>query len=112
MLRTGRGAPIFRFTSFSYSKQVFLCLCQVWAGASDEEVEGVWRTDNNSVVNVRHLLSRGHRNFHNLLQHLPWAENRPYNDGYLYNCLAITSQMTDIGDPHYQIENLNVVDEV
>ena len=26
---------------------------QVWAGASDEEVEGVWRTDNNSVVNVR-----------------------------------------------------------
>ena len=32
-------------------------LLQVWAGASDQEVEGVWRTHNNSVVNVRHLSS-------------------------------------------------------
>ena len=51
MSRSGRGIPIFRFTLFSFLNP-FLLPVQVWAGASDEEVEGVWRTDNNSVVNV------------------------------------------------------------
>ena len=47
-----------------------------------------------------------------MLQHLPWAENRPYNDGYLYNCLVTKTLMRNTGDPSYQIETLNVVDEV
>ena len=45
-------------------------------------------------------------------QHLPWGENRPYNDGDLYNCLVIKSTMSDIEQPHFQKNNLNVVDEV
>ena len=46
------------------------------------------------------------------LQHLPWGENRPYNDGDLYNCLVIKTLMKDTEDPHYQMETINVVDEV
>ena len=45
-------------------------------------------------------------------KHLPWGENRPYNDGDLYNCLVIKTLMKDTEDPHYQMETLNVVDEV
>ena len=59
---------IVRFLSLRQNMQAAACveegLLQVWAGASDEEVEGVWRTDNNSVVNVRHL------SFTGLFEHL------------------------------------------
>ena len=55
---------IVRFLSLRQNMRASACsedredgssLLQVWAGASDQEVEGVWRTHNNSVVNVRHL---------------------------------------------------------
>lgn len=51
-------------------------------------------------------------NFYKTLQHLPWGENRPYNDGDLYNCLVIKTLMKDTEEPHYQTEMINVVDEV
>ena len=45
-------------------------------------------------------------------QYLPWGENRPYNDGDEYNCMVIKSQMRDTGHPHFQEEEVVVVDEV
>ena len=45
-------------------------------------------------------------------QHLPWDKNRPYSDGDLYNCLVIKSKMRDAGHPHFEVEDLVVVDEV
>ena len=46
-------------------------------------------------------------------QYLPWGENRPFNDAYsTYNCLIFISWMKDIGGPHFQIENVEVHDEV
>ena len=44
-------------------------------------------------------------------QYLPWGENRPFNDAS-YNCLRFKSWMKDIGRPHFQIENVEVRDEV
>ena len=45
-------------------------------------------------------------------QYLPWDDNRPFNDGYLYNCLLIKARMEDEDQPHYRVEDLVVVDEV
>ena len=45
-------------------------------------------------------------------QYLPWDDNRPFNDGYLYNCLLIKARMEAEGQPHYRVEDLVVVDEV
>ena len=45
-------------------------------------------------------------------QYLPWDDNRPFNDGYLYNCLLIKARMEDVNQPHYRVEDLVVVDEV
>ena len=47
-----------------------------------------------------------------LFQHLPWANNRPYKDGDLYNCLVIETKMKDVGKPHFETEELTVIDEV
>ena len=43
---------------------------------------------------------------------MPWANNRPYKDGDLYNCLVIETKMKDVGKPHFETEELTVVDEV
>ena len=45
-------------------------------------------------------------------QHLPWAKNRPYDDGDLYNCLGIQTQMKDTGKPYFDVETKHVLDEV
>ena len=45
-------------------------------------------------------------------QHLPWAKNRPYDDGDLYNCLEIQTQMKDTGKPYFEVETKHVLDEV
>ena len=46
-------------------------------------------------------------------QYLPWGENRPFNDAYsFYNCLIFRTWMKNIGGPHFQIENVEVHDEV
>ena len=49
---------------------------------------------------------------HFIAQYLPWDDNRPFNDGYLYNCLLIKARMEDVDQPHYRVEDLVVVDEV
>ena len=51
-------------------------------------------------------------NVSDLLQHLPWANNRPYNDGDLYNCLVIETLMKDVGKPHFERGEVTVGDEV
>ena len=87
-------------------------LLQVWAGGTDAEVEGIWRKhDHNTSIKVNTIDCKQNilRSF--TTQHLPWGENRPYNDGELYNCLVIRTLMKDIGNPHYQVENINVVDD-
>ena len=43
---------------------------------------------------------------------MPWANNRPYKDGDLYNCLVIETKMKDVGKPHFETEELTVIDEV
>ena len=47
-----------------------------------------------------------------ICQHLPWANNRPYNDGDLYNCLVIETLMKDVGKPHFETGDITVIDEV
>ena len=42
---------------------------------------------------------------------MPWAINRPYKGGDLYNCLVIDATMTETSDPHYDIGEVTVKDE-
>ena len=46
------------------------------------------------------------------LKYLPWPENRPYNDGFRYNCLVLHSIMKNVGRPHHNSLVKHVLDEV
>ena len=86
---------------------------RVWAGGTDVIQEGLWKT-----WNTREHIEVG--SLEKLLQiikiiiskYLPWANNRPYSGGDLYNCLVINLEMNETGNPHLEIEESSVVDEV
>ena len=67
---------------------------QVYLGVTDAEVEGSWRKEDGSAV-----------------EHLPWARNRPYNDGDLYNCLMVQVDLADRGRPVLDISAASINDE-
>ena len=67
---------------------------QASLGVTDAEVEGRWRNEVGSEV-----------------EHLPWARNRPYNDGDQYNCLMVQVDLVDRGRPVLDIRAANINDE-
>ena len=69
---------------------------KVYLAGSDMEKEGSWTTWYNKTI----------------IQFLPWASNRPYNDGDRYNCMMLQSEMNNEGDPHFVTETAVVNDEV
>ena len=85
---------------------------KVWAGGQDEIKEGIWETwKQRQLVEVTFLISINQKLI-SILQHLPWADSRPYDNGVRYNCLVIEGQMIDQGKPHYEQQQINVIDEV
>ena len=69
---------------------------KVWVGGTDERKEGVWETWSTRQS----------------VEHLPWADSRPYPNGVRYNCLVLDGQMKDLGEPHFDQQKINVIDEV
>ena len=68
---------------------------QVFLAGQDEEREGEWRALEGDRV----------------IEFLPWAPNRPYNDGELYNCLMLELKLSPSNQPHLQVNTAEVNDE-
>ena len=69
---------------------------QVYLAGQDEDREGEWLA-----------LDGG-----GAIQFLPWAPNRPYNDGEQYNCLMLEMGLGPSDRPHLQVKRAEVNDEV
>ena len=66
-----------------------------WLGGNDKDEEGVFRDQYTKSI----------------IEYLPWEQNRPYNDGVAYNCMAAKVKADFNGERMVSTQQISITDE-